>query len=194
MKKTSIKIISNLKIARILNLPLNEFITILKFNLPMYISVIESTDVTGVRKLEYQTILEIVERVTINNIQQVVYNDKKNKENALTGNYNIFIDLYSKAVKDPNLDIVVEIPIDVYKQKRTLFSYRNLIKEGIIENCEYIDLYKDGETIEIRFKSDDKGSNVSYYFDNATLLTFTNDGPILITDSVEINNFVDIVS
>lgn len=188
-----ISIIPNIKSARVYNISHKAFRALLKLNIEkMRVSLISMIDVNGVQKVDYVKTITIIDRGVHEGIQQIYIKDHETKE-MLWSTYNIALDMYKNSKSDPTVQLVVEIPIDIYKQKRSLIPITEYVNDNIIDSCVYIDLYKDGETIELRFKDNrDSTSNVVYYFENDTVLAFTEKGPELITDNAQISGFIDI--
>lgn len=87
----------------------------------------------------------------------------------------------------------IMITIDVFKEKEPLIMLMETINHDYATNCVYIDYYNNVfEVVNKPFSNGDPDK--LYYFElNDTILGFSKDGPILITDNPGINSIDDVI-
>lgn len=87
----------------------------------------------------------------------------------------------------------IMITVNDFKEKEPLIMMIENIRDEITSSCIYIDY--NNNTFEIKNKPFKNGdSDKMFYFElNDTLLAFSEDGPILMTDNPKINSIDDII-
>ena len=89
--------------------------------------------------------------------------------------------------------VVVSISVNEFKEKEPLIVLLSSINKDITASCVFIDYNNNVfEIVNKPFKNGD--SDKMYYFElNDTLLAFSVDGPILLTDNNSINSIEDVI-
>ncbi len=106
-----------------------------------------------------------------------------------------YTDLLEKisAIMSEGYTVGILIDVAIFKQKEPLIHLMQTINQGFITNCVSIDYFNNiFEIVNVPFSNND--SDKLYYFElNDTILGFSKDGPILITDNTSITSINDIV-
>lgn len=91
------------------------------------------------------------------------------------------------------LVLIVSMEIDVFKNKEPLIVLLSNLKDNVVESCLFINYDKEVFEIQNRpFKNGD--SDKLFFFEaNNSLLAFTENGPVLITDNNNINSIEDVI-
>ena len=132
----------------------------------------------------------LVERSLVNN-KQIIEVDIDTISNQLE--YSELLSLLSENMV--GVKLLVLIPISIYSEKEELINLISKLKEDIVNSCVYLDYDKKNKIFEVKNKPFINGdSDKLFYFElNDTILGFSEDGPILITDSVNVNSIEDVI-
>ena len=107
-------------------------------------------------------------------------------------NYKELLEKISEFMFDGSVGCTM-IDVAIFKQKEPLIHLMQTINQGFITNCVSIDYFDNiFEIVNVPFPNNDPDK--LYYFElNDTILGFSKDGPILITDNTSITSIQDIV-
>lgn len=159
----------------------NEIFTFLKCQIPAKIVFSDNGNIVEE--------ISLINRDFINNKYSIEI-DINDKSQILS--YNELLKIISNIMSNGySLNILVNI--NIFKEKEPLIMIIENIREDVSNSCVYIDY--SNNTFEIKNKPFKNGdSDKMYYFElNDTLLAFSEDGPILMTDNPKINSIDDII-
>lgn len=165
---------------RINSLKSNEFFALLKIQIPLLLVFLNQN--TG---KFIDTKYSISERILDGNEPKVIVNGKK-------VSYSTLIKELSELQSQGFLLMVETSKMD-FDKKVPLLNLVSQIKESIIKSCVYLD-YKDG-VFSIIYKDlpDGKHSRLYYFEDTNSLLGFTEEGPMLVSDTKKISSIEDLI-
>lgn len=169
-------------------LKFEELLTILKIqiNCDLIFSGIKTKTVDEVLTISLE------KRTIVNKSQGIEYSFSKSQNaTLLKTSYDLLLNKISILTKNNNLSVVIDQ--NDFRKQEGLIKLIPHISQSIVNDCVFIELNDGVYTIKYKpFANGD--SNVLHFFENnTTLLAFTEDGPTLITENVNMNNITDII-
>lgn len=167
------------------NLKSEEVFAFLKMQIPAKIVFVNSS---GQR---FNSEFLLIERTFING-KKIIEVDIDGISDQLT--YDKLLSKLSDNMSN-TIGLEIMIPLSVFKDKEPLIVLISTIKKDIVSNCIYIDYDEKNNVFEVKNKPFKNGdSDKMFYFEmNDTILGFSEDGPILITDSPNVNSIEDVI-
>lgn len=165
---------------RINSMKSSEFFALLKIQIPILLVFLNQK--TG---KFIDTKYRLTERILDGNEAKVIVNGNKTS-------YGTLIKELSE-LQSQGFLMMVEVNQNDFRIKAPLTNLISQIKDTIVKSCVYLD-YKDG-MFSIIYKDfpGGKHSRLYYFEDTNSLLGFTEQGPMLVSDTTKINSIEDLI-
>ena len=162
----------------ITDLSMPELAQILKIQVPLQIVFINNKEI--LKKIN------IGERLVHANKQKIVCN------NTIT-RYDVLFEEIGEGLQLDGAKLSVVLKLNDFRTQETLFKIVGKIKNEIFENCVFYQnlLGMDAVLIENKPLANNDSDKIYFFNKNATILSFSANGPEIFTESVKVNNITD---